>query len=248
MQQPQEINMLPLAGYPIRSTTAAVLSSLMQNKLHNSKKTALLFVNTNFVLKCQKLRPWLNNEEVVLVNDGIGLDIACKLVHGQRYIDNLNGTDFLPYLFKNLPASYKIFLLGGKPGIAEMAAMTIERISQQKVVGCLNGYSNLSPSEQCDLINFSGANIVLVAMGNPLQEQWIQKNMNELNAQLFVGVGALLDFLGGGIRRAPLWVQRIRCEWLFRLSQEPTRLMRRYTVDILQFLFVCLRHGKTQKR
>jgi beta-1,4-glucosyltransferase len=233
--------LLPLAGYPIYSTTSAKLSILLQYRFSISKKSVLLFANTNFVLKCRLLKAWLNSEEVILVNDGIGLDIASKLVHGKRYQDNLNGTDFLPYLFKNLPTPRKIFLFGGKPGIAERAAAAIERNSAQKVVGCLNGYSNLSQTQQCDFINQSGADIILVAMGNPLQEAWIQANMGALNAQLFVGVGALFDFLAGGVRRAPSWVQRIRCEWLFRLCQEPTRLMRRYTVDIVHFLFVCLR-------
>ena len=233
--------MLPLAGYPIRSTTSAKLNTLLQYRFSFSKKSVLLFVNTNFVLKCQALQAWLNSEDIILVNDGIGLDIASKLVHGKRYQDNLNGTDFLPYLFKNLPIPHKIFLFGGKPGIAERAAAVIERDSAQKIVGCLNGYSNLSATQQCDLINKSGADIVLVAMGNPLQEAWIHANMGTLNAQLFVGVGALFDFLAGGVRRAPSWVQRIRCEWLFRLCQEPTRLMRRYTVDIVHFLFLCLR-------
>ncbi|SDP79386.1 beta-1,4-glucosyltransferase [Rhodoferax sp. OV413] len=247
MQHNTHIELLPLAGYPIRSTTSSVLAAMLQTRLNKHKKSVLLFANTNFVLKCQPLQPWLKGEEVILVNDGIGLDIACKLVHGQRFRDNLNGTDFLPYLFKNLAAPYKIFLLGGKPGVAEKAISAIEQNSNKQVVGCLDGYSKLSPAEQCARINQSGADIVLVAMGNPLQEEWIRANMASLDAQLFVGVGALFDFLSGGVQRAPRWVQQIRCEWLFRLLQEPTRLMRRYTIDIARFLFVCLRYGNKQK-
>nr|WP_315427317.1 WecB/TagA/CpsF family glycosyltransferase [uncultured Albidiferax sp.] len=240
MQTSHKIEKLPLAGYPIVSTSSSALSAILQDRLRACQKTVLLFSNTNFVLQCQSMRPWLRTREVILVNDGIGMDIAAKIIHGHRYKENLNGTDFLPHLLKNLDVSRKIFLLGGKPGVAEKAAVIIEKEFGQKVVGSLNGYSQMAPSAVCDTINAAGADIVLVAMGNPLQEKWIQTHMHTVDAKLFVGVGALFDFLSGGVKRAPGWVQKIRCEWLFRLSQEPKRLLRRYTLDIFSFLFLCI--------
>ena len=201
----------------------------------------LLFANTNFVLKCQSLRPWLDSDDVVLVNDGIGLDIAAWLMHQQRYPQNLNGTDFLPHLLKTLSTRRKIFLLGGVPGVAQQAAAIIERDLGQPVVGCLDGYSKMPDAVLREEINRSGTEIVLVALGNPIQEQWICANMGQLDAKLFIGVGALFDFLSGHARRAPRWIQQIRCEWLFRLSLEPKRLLRRYTLDIVSFLRLCLR-------
>lgn len=232
---------LPLAGYPILSVSATTLCSLLQERLAASQKTVLLFANTNFVLKCQLLRSWLQNDDVVLVNDGIGLDVAAWLMHQRRYRQNLNGTDFVPHLLKNLIAQRKIFLLGGVPGVAQQAAAVIERDLGHPVVGCLDGYSKVPDATLCEQINRSGSEIVLVAMGNPIQEQWIHANIGKLDAKLFIGVGALFDFLSGNARRAPQWVQQIRCEWLFRLSLEPKRLMRRYTLDIVSFLRLCLR-------
>lgn len=240
MPEIQQIDRLPLAGYPIISTSAAVLNAMLVDRLTASKKTALLFANTNLVLQCQAIRPWLSSDDVIIVNDGIGLDIAASIVHGRRYAANLNGTDFLPYLLKNSTEKRKIFLFGGKPGVAEKAAVVIEREFGQHVSGCLDGYSTMAPEAICQEINRSGAEIVLVAMGNPLQEEWIRQNMTRLDAKLFIGVGALFDFLSGGAKRAPAWIQRIRCEWLYRLCREPRRLMRRYTVDIFRFLFLCL--------
>jgi beta-1,4-glucosyltransferase len=218
------------------------VGALLRERLAASQKTVLLFANTNFVLKCQPLRSWLQSDDVILVNDGIGLDIAAWLMHRRRYQENLNGTDFLPYGLKNLRARTTIFLLGGVPGVAQQAATVIERELGQKVVGCLDGYSKMPDAALCNQINRSGAEIVLVAMGNPIQEQWIHANMDKLDATLFIGVGALFDFLSGNARRAPQWVQQIRCEWLFRLSLEPKRLMRRYTLDIVSFLGLCLRN------
>jgi beta-1,4-glucosyltransferase len=235
---------LPLAGYPILSIASAALVPQLAQRLAASQKTVLLFANTNLVLKCQPMRSWLGGDDVVLVNDGIGLDIAALMMHGRRYQENLNGTDFLPHLLKSLQVRCKIYLLGGMPGVAEKAAAIIQNDMGHEVVGCTDGYSKLDPARLRERINQSGANIVLVAMGNPIQEQWISANADTLHATLLIGVGALFDFLSGKARRAPRWIQKIRFEWLFRLLLEPKRLLRRYTVDIVSFLLLCLRDRK----
>jgi beta-1,4-glucosyltransferase len=232
---------LPLAGYPILSARAAPVMHVLKDRLATSQKTVLLFANTNFVMQCRSLLPWLHSKEVLLLNDGIGLDIAALLKHGRRYKANLNGTDFVPSFLKSLPAQQKIFLYGGKPGVARKAAIAIERDIGQQVVGYMDGYTHLSSEALCKLINHSGANIVLVALGNPMQENWIRSNMQAVDAKLLVGVGALFDFLSGEVARAPNWVQDIRCEWIYRLMQEPKRLLKRYTVDIFSFLYLCMR-------
>ena len=245
MQQDQDqAQILPLAGFPIRSMSASALSNLLQERLGSPRQTALLIANTNLILQCQPLREWICSDNVVLVNDGIGLDIAALLMHQQRYQVNLNGTDFLPYFLTGLRSPRKIFLYGGKPGVADKAAGVIKQKFGQEVVGHMDGYTAIAPAALCEAINCSGAEIVLVAMGNPLQEEWIRKHMGLLDAKLFVGVGALFDFLSGGVKRAPLWVQKIRFEWLYRLLQEPKRLAKRYTLDIVKFLYVCFRYKK----
>lgn len=235
---------LALAGYPILSISSQALLPHLAQRLAASQKTVLLFANTNLVLKCQPIRAWMASRDVILVNDGVGLDIAALLMHGQRYQENLNGTDFSPRLLKSLSAPHKIYLLGGMPGVAEMAAAVIQNQMGHQVVGCTHGYTQLDAVALRQQINQSGAQIVLVAMGNPIQEEWIRANAGELDATLLIGVGALFDFLSGRARRAPRWVQKIRFEWLFRLSLEPKRLLRRYTVDIASFLMVCVRDRK----
>jgi exopolysaccharide biosynthesis WecB/TagA/CpsF family protein len=77
---------------------------------------------------------------------------------------------------------------------------------------------------------------VLVGMGNPLQELWIAEHGDKTGARLLFGVGALLDFRAGQVQRAPTWVRNLRCEWIYRLLQEPRRLARRYLVDNFVFL------------
>ncbi len=237
---------LSLAGYPVFSTTSDDLCDVLQERLDAYRKTVLVFANTNFVLQCQPIRNWLNGDDVIIVNDGIGMDIASLLQHGKRYKDNLNGTDFMPLLLKTFTHSHNIFLLGGKPGVAEEAGDAIELQTGQHVVGCADGYSDMDASALCERINASGADILLVAMGNPIQEEWIRQHMGELNATLLVSVGALFDFLSGRVQRAPRWVQKIRFEWLYRLTREPRRMLQRYTLDIARFLFLCLRYPHNQ--
>jgi len=114
------------------------------------------------------------------------------------------------------------------------------------VVGCRNGYDQArDPQATIAAINASGANVLLVAMGNPEQEKWILHHYHELHVSLLAGVGALFDFWAGAKPRAPQLVRRLRLEWLYRLSLEPARLLRRYTLDIAVFLALCLRSGKS---
>jgi alpha-1,3-mannosyltransferase len=81
---------------------------------------------------------------------------------------------------------------------------------------------------------------LLVAMGNPLQEEWIARCSTKTGATICIGVGALFDFVSGRVERAPLWVRKLKCEWVFRLIQEPKRMWRRYLIGNLSFLWAML--------
>jgi exopolysaccharide biosynthesis WecB/TagA/CpsF family protein len=237
-------DVLPLAGYPVQSTTSALLQQQLEDRLEGGLTTVLVFANTNFVMQCQSLRQWLGGEHVIIVNDGVGMDIAALVRHGQRYRDNLNGTDFVPRFLRGLGSPKRVFLLGGRPGIADTAAAALLRGGRCTLAGTQDGYSMGTPEELRERINASGADIVLVALGNPLQEIWIRDNLAALKPRLFISVGALFDFLSGSVARAPVWVRRMRLEWCFRLLREPRRMGRRYTVDVLRFMVLCLRASR----
>lgn len=236
---------IPLGGFAIHSTTSRQLSKQLRERTHH-QQTTLLFANTNFIVKCQPLKQALTNSETLIVNDGIGMDIATWLIHRKKFRENLNGTDFTPLFLQHMGDEARVFLLGAKPGIAQRAAEHLQRDLRVNVVGHLNGYEEArDPAQVVAAINAAGANIVLVAMGNPNQEQWILQHRHQLNARVLIGVGALLDFLAGDKPRAPHIVQRLRLEWLYRLCLEPSRLLRRYTLDIAVFLQLCWRQGKS---
>lgn len=181
----------------------------------------------------------------LMLNDGIGVEIASKWLYGRPFPDNLNGTDFTPELLDRLPRGTRVFLIGSPPGVAERAAQAIaSQHSHIKIVGTQNGF--FAVEEEASLltrIKASAADLVLVAMGHPRQEIWAARNVDRLGMTVMC-VGALLDFYAGTARRAPLWLRRLRVEWAFRLFREPRRLARRYIVGNAAFLA----HVRTTKR
>ena len=175
----------------------------------------------------------------VVLNDGLGADIASRIKYGVPFQENLNGTDFIPDFLARTTLALRIYLVGSTDAVAARAAEALaEAFARHTIVGHRNGFfSGPQDIEQtcCD-IRKSDADCLLVGMGNPLQEFWIGEHGANTSARLLFGVGAFLDFQAGNVPRAPQWVRQLRCEWMFRLLQEPVRLARRYLIGNFVFL------------
>lgn len=181
--------------------------------------------------------------------DGIGVELAARMT-GQRLAANLNGTDLTPALLtRAAQKGLSVYLFGGTPGTADTAARTLRaRIPGLIVAGTRDGFDGARNTDAVIAdINASGADIVLVAMGVPLQDVWLARHAPRLNARLTLGVGACLDFLAGNVSRAPLWLRRARAEWVWRLALEPRRLARRYLLGNVTFLARAARHAVAQR-
>ena len=164
-----------------------------------------------------------------VLNDGVGLDIASKALFGTSFADNLNGTDFVPHLLGSADKPLRVYFIGGAEGVAEAASLAAaSRYPQIEVAGIAHGYFGDEESEKIiEEVRGSGANLVLVAMGQPRQEIWASRNFERIAGPV-ICVGALFDFLAGRVPRAPAWMRKCRIEWAFRLVNEPRRLARRY--------------------
>ncbi len=199
----------------------------------------LTYVNAhtlNLAVDIDELRRSLNRSQLVM-NDGVGLSLAARM-RGERFPENLNGSDFTIRLLQ-LAASrnWGVFLLGGEPGVGELAAKRLtERIPGLHIVGVRNGFSAESDELLVQRVKDANASMLIVAFGSPRQEIWLDRNLEATGVKVGVGVGAFLDFSAGRVKRAPGWMNELGVEWCFRLFLEPRRLWRRYILGNPLFL------------
>ncbi|OLP45930.1 WecB/TagA/CpsF family glycosyltransferase [Rhizobium oryziradicis] len=179
----------------------------------------------------------------LVLPDGIGMDMAAKLLDGDAFAANLNGTDFIPALLTYMETPRRIGLLGAKPGVLAGAIANFRKHTPwHQFIPVADGYFDADELPVIlERLKEADIDILLVAMGTPLQEKWIEEHINQSHARLVFGVGALFDFVSGTVPRAPVWMRKLRCEWLYRLALEPTRLWRRYIIGIPVFLSHVLR-------
>jgi len=168
----------------------------------------------------------------VLLRDGIGIS-ACLKIIGQEAGENMNGTDLIP----RIAARYedrKVMLLGTvEPWLGRAAEVLQERGCN--VVARLDGFQ--SESAYVDAVRAARPDLVILGMGMPKQERVAAELAKALDYPvLIVNGGAIIDFLGGRVERAPHWVRAARMEWGFRLVQEPRRMFGRYVVGGFTFL------------
>ncbi|WP_372764181.1 WecB/TagA/CpsF family glycosyltransferase, partial [Litorivivens sp.] len=182
-------------------------------------------------------RDTLNNVDVLLP-DGSGIEVACRR-QGVRRKGNINGTDMLPLLCNTLAEKGgSVFFLGGEEGIASTAAQNLQkRTPGLHVAGTLNGFFD---KDNCDdviaQINAAQPDVLLVGMGQPLQERWVAQNRHRLDVPVVMAVGGLFDFYAEKVSRAPVWLRELGLEWTWRLLQEPGRMWKRYVIGNPLFL------------
>jgi len=206
-------------------------------RLQRRAMTSVAFANANLVgLLDAKADGAKLLAGFLVLNDGVGLDLASKILHGVGFPDNLNGTDFTPAFLSLVPKGTRIYLFGAKPGVAQQAGVVLAARFGVTIAGERDGYDDASDPTLIEAIRMARADIVFVALGNPRQEEWIAAHAQELDAPIVMGVGALFDFLAGVVPRAPQIIRRARLEWLWRALLEPRRLTRRYSIDLASFL------------
>ena len=204
----------------------------------------LCFVNpdcVNIARRNAAYRHAINRAELV-VADGIGMRIAGKIL-GTGFRQNVNGTDLFPRLCQRLAGDGgRLYLLGGRPGVAEAAAEWIGlHHPGVKIAGLQHGYFDISEQDVViEQIRASRADVLLVAMGAPQQDLWIQEHALRSGVKVAMGVGGLFDFYANRIPRAPQWLREVGLEWTFRLYQEPRRMWRRYLLGNVSFLSAIL--------
>ncbi len=186
----------------------------------------------------------LNRADMV-VPDGIGVVYGSRIV-GRPVSERVAGFDLSCALLAHAGKTGKrLFLFGGKPGVAEEAAKNIAaKYPGIFIAGTTHGYHENYGHVAAEIAN-SAADIVLVCLGAPKQEMWIDENKDRTGAKILIGAGGSLDVFAGTVKRAPLFFRKLNLEWFYRLIKQPSRIGR--MLDLPRFAWKVLCHGKRQK-
>jgi N-acetylglucosaminyldiphosphoundecaprenol N-acetyl-beta-D-mannosaminyltransferase len=190
--------------------------------------------NPEIVWECRKdeaLRRTLENALLVLP-DGVGVIYGSRIL-GRPLPEKVAGCDFAEALAGRLAESGKsLFLLGSKPGVAELAADALrKKYPALRIAGTADGYFR-DDGPVIEQVNRSGADVLFVCLGAPKQEKWMAANRDKLCVRLMAGLGGTLDVFAGTVRRAPAAWQKLGLEWLYRLLREPKRIKRQIRLPL----------------
>lgn len=204
--------------------------------------------NTDILRKCTRepeIRELCSRADI-LIADGMPLIWASR-IQGTPLHSRVPGSDLIVSLSGEAARhSLKVFLLGGAPGVVEhTATVLLEKFPSTSLAGTYCPPFGFEEDEEEiarieDALEQSEADIVFVALGFPKSERLIERLRPHLPFAWWIGVGISFSFLSGHVRRAPKWAQMVGAEWVFRLSQEPSRLARRYLIEDLPFAFLML--------
>ncbi|MDB6017040.1 MAG: Anti-sigma-factor antagonist and glycosyl transferase [Pedosphaera sp.] len=232
---------IAILGVPFDNVTTSEAVALVEQMVASRRPHYMVTANVDFLVQAQEdveLRRILFDAHLVLC-DGTPLVWASRLL-GNPLPERVAGADLVPLLVRIAAArNYRLFFLGGTP---ESTSQAIARIKAEHPNLSTDGYSppfnkllEMDHEEIKRRIAEAKPDFLFVSFGCPKQEKWINMHYQSLGVPVSAGVGATIDFLAGQVKRAPTWMHRTGAEWLFRLAQEPRRLLRRYIKDLWVF-------------
>jgi exopolysaccharide biosynthesis WecB/TagA/CpsF family protein len=227
-----------IAGVPIDPVAMPVAVGRIVGAVGGGRLLQICTVNLDFVVRAQ------TNAELAQILARADLNVAdgapvvwLSRLTGHRIPGRIAGADLVPLTIRAAAAcGASVFLLGGQDGVAQKASTRLlARHPALRIAGVheppVAKIDAMDDENIVELVNASKADILIVALGHPKQELWIDRNRERLHVSVAIGAGCCLDLIAGQVRRAPAWMQAVGLEWLFRLLQEPRRLVGRYATD-----------------
>jgi N-acetylglucosaminyldiphosphoundecaprenol N-acetyl-beta-D-mannosaminyltransferase len=212
--------------------------------LHTGKTQQVVTVNLDFLSIAQRdprFRRTLNTADLA-VADGMPLVWASRW-RGMPLQERVAGVDLVHDSCRLAAIDGRgVFLMGAAPGVAEAAGRKLQELYPGlRIAGTysppIGTLSRRESARIVRMINAAKPAFLFVALGAPRQDLWISENRAQLNVPVCMGVGCVFDVVAGTVVRAPQWMQRGGLEWAYRLSQEPSRLWRRYLLNDSRMLF-----------
>ncbi len=233
-----------ILGVPVETLSREQAVQMVLENIKFGKHEKYAFLNAHGA-NIAHVDPEFHNvlNHFTVLSDGIGLDLASRILYGETFPANLNGTDFIPTLLSQLEDGAHVALLGAQNGVAERAISKLEtRYDNLRFSFVHDGYFGAEQEHAIlEKLSQNKPDVLLVAFGNPRQEKWIAEHITPEFANTVFGVGALFDFIAERVPRAPQFLISMRLEWLYRLALEPGRMWRRYILGNPAFLMRVLK-------
>lgn len=218
----------------------AFVHDVTMDEVVEMREGLLLTLHVDMIMKLQKDREFhdiLEEFDIVTCDSQI-LYFATKFL-GTPVRERVSGSDYFPRFYRRYAddPGVTVFLMGGKPGIAGIAARNVNaKVGREMVVGSYAPPFDFDsdPAEierMIAAVNASGATVLLVGLGGGRQEKFIVRHRDRFeNVRLFLPLGGTIDYEAGTFRRPPAWVTEAGLEWLYRLVKEPRQRWHRYVV------------------
>ena len=217
-----------ILGTKVNKVTMQEAVNAAMGFLESDEVNVIYTPNSEIILYASENKEYedvLNSADLV-IPDGIGVVYGSKIL-GKPLSERVAGFDLVCNMFEEMAKLKKsAFLLGAKPGVAETAAKKLmEKYEGLVICGTHDGYFK-EDEGVINAINEAAPDFLLVCLGFPKQEIWINKNKDKLNAKAVIGAGGCLDVFAGNVMRAPEFYCKHGIEWLYRLVKQPSRFVR----------------------
>lgn len=246
-----EIPSITILGVRVHAITTAQTLQWVQAAIAHRQPRQICTANPEFLMAAQsdpEFFTLLNQADLVLP-DGMGLLFAARWLGG-HLPERVAGSDLIYQLAEQAALhGWRLFLLGAAEGVAQAAAEVLQkRYTGLCVAGTWAGSPHLvDDAEALARIHAAQPDVVLVAYGAPAQDKWIRRNVQQMRVPVSMGVGGSFDFVAGVVPRAPVWVQRLALEWLYRLYRQPWR-WRRIATATIAFPWAVWRFGRNMRK
>lgn len=238
-------NRLNVLGVGVDTYTMEGATDFLVSAMEKDGLTTVYTPNSEIILHAYKNPDYAEvlNRGGLVTPDGIGVVYASKIL-GRPLKERVGGFDLANKVLERIaPQSKKLYLFGGKPGVAERAAEKIVSLYPGiEIAGVADGYFDAEKEKAIIAdINEKSPDLLFVCLGFPKQENWIDAH-SDLSAKVAMGIGGSLDVFAGEVKRAPEFFQKAGLEWLYRLLKQPSRFIRMLALP--KFGFTVLLHGR----
>ncbi|MFJ7993889.1 WecB/TagA/CpsF family glycosyltransferase [Peribacillus frigoritolerans] len=233
----------------IDSNMDEFMNRMIYPRLMNQEKTFVVTANPEIVEYANEHKDY---KDIIIsadyiTPDGVGIIMASKWLN-QPLQERITGFDLMNELFRVADEkALKVYLLGAEENVIKAAALKVKELYPGlELVGYNHGYIDIKDDTLPKSIAELEPDIILTALGFPRQEKWVSRHYALFNKGLFMGVGGSFDVLAGKVNRAPVFWQKMRLEWLYRLIQQPSRWKRMLALP--RFVLKVRRLRKTVQR